>query len=79
MSASDWFEAAGSITHWCGGHTEEKKMNKADPRLTQTALTNWFNPTTLDTETGVLTCTACGASPKDGETKTTIQIQDVGE
>jgi hypothetical protein len=79
MSVSDWFEAEGATTHWCGGTTDDKKMNKADPRLTQTALTNWFNPTTLDEETGVLTCNACGASPKDGEVKTTIEIHNVGE
>jgi hypothetical protein len=27
----------------------------------------------------VLTCNACGASPKDGEVKTTLQLDNIGE
>jgi len=37
-------------------------------------MTKWFNPVTLDKETGVLTCVACGGSPKDGEVKTQLEI-----
>ncbi len=71
---SDWFQATGTVTHWCGGLTDEKKSKK--PKGTQIDMTNWFNPTTLDDETGVLTCVACGESPKDGEVKTTIEIEE---
>ena len=71
---SDWFEFDDKISHYCGGNEEEEKNNK--PKGTQIEMTSWFNPTTLDTETGVITCNACGASPKDDEDRTTIEIGD---
>lgn len=73
MSDDLWFEGDGGITHWCGGTTDKKKSNKPDLKVTQTDMTKWFNPTALDKDTGVLRCMACGGSPKDGESKTTIE------
>lgn len=80
MTKDMWFEAGGGITHWCAGKSDDKKHNnKPDMRVTHTDMTKWFNPTTLDSETGVVTCIACGGSPKDGDTKTSVDIHNVGE
>lgn len=77
MTKDLWFESDAGVTHWCGGMADDKKFNnKPDPKVTQIEMTKWFNPTTLDKETGVVTCIACNTSPKDGELTTTI---DVGE
>jgi hypothetical protein len=53
---------------------DKKHNNKPDMKVTHTDMTRWFNPVTLDKETGVLTCVACGESPKDGEAPTQLEI-----
>ncbi len=70
---SDWFVFGEDTSHYCGGMTDEKKNNK--PAGTQVEMTKWFVPAPLDKETGVPKCTACGESPKDGELRTTIEIE----
>lgn len=67
---SDWFSVDEELTHFCGGTTDEKKTNK--PKETQLDTSKWFNPTTLDTETGVHTCTACDSTHQPGEPKTKV-------
>jgi hypothetical protein len=60
---SDWFNHEEGTTHYCGGHEDKEKNNK--PKGTQVEMTKWFNPTTLDTETNVRTCVACGTVQGD--------------
>ena len=56
-----WFMEGEAVTNLCGGHTEKERMNK--PKGTQTQMTNWFNPVTL--EDGVYTCKACESTSSD--------------
>ena len=65
MSATDWFDMDGGITRYCGGHEEKEKNNK--PKGTQVEMTKWFNPTTLNDETNVRTCIACGTAQGEND------------
>ena len=60
---SDWFSMDEEVTHFCGGRTEDEKVNK--PKGTQTDKTKWFNPTTQEEDSDTRTCNACGAEYKD--------------
>ncbi len=58
------------LTHFCGGIEDAEKRNK--PKGTQTEKTQWFNPATLDKETGVHTCSACGETHQTGDSITQV-------
>ena len=67
-----WFKTGEDVTHLCGGHTEKERMNK--PKGTQTPMTAWFNPATL--EDGVYTCKACGSTSSDSRYFTIMGEED---
>ena len=67
---SDWFQMDEEVTHFCGGSTEDKKVNK--PKGTQTDKTKWFNPTTKEDDSDISKCNACGAEYKQGDKITAI-------
>jgi hypothetical protein len=57
-----WFKTDDGVTHYCGGTTDKKKLNK--PKVCQTDETKWFHPTKLLEEEGGLVkveCVACQA------------------
>ena len=67
---SDWFQMDEEVTHFCGGSTDTKKMNK--PKETQVDTTKWFHPTAPKEESEVLVCKACSAEYKPGEPLTKV-------
>jgi hypothetical protein len=57
-----WFKTDEGVSHYCGGSTDKKKLNK--PKVCQTDETKWFHPTKLLEEEGSLgtvECMACQA------------------
>jgi hypothetical protein len=57
-----WFKTDDEVTHYCGGSTDKKKLNK--PKATQTDETKWFHPTKVleeEDSLGTVECVACQA------------------
>ncbi|MBW2637103.1 MAG: hypothetical protein JRC86_06210 [Deltaproteobacteria bacterium] len=61
----EWFSMDEEVTHFCGGSTEDVKVNK--PKGTQTEKTKWFNPAPKEDDSDTNKCTACGAERQDDE------------
>ena len=57
-----WFKTDDGVTHYCGGSTDKKKINKV--AACQTDETKWFHPTKLvdeENDPGMVECLACQA------------------
>ncbi len=55
-----WFKTDEGVSHYCGGSTDKKKLNKV--ASTQTDETKWFHPTKLleeEDNLGMVECIAC--------------------
>ncbi len=57
-----WFKTDEGVSHYCGGSTDKKKLNKV--ASCQTDETKWFHPTKLleeEDSLGTVECVACQA------------------
>jgi len=67
-----WYKSGEDITHYCGGSVAKEKENK--PKGTQTDMTLWFHPTTIEDQ--VVTCRACGSTMDTQAEDTLIEMGD---